>query len=275
MNKLSKISMTLFISILILGSCKKIEEDAISDTEMLVASAMVDMSYELDFSVGLEQAAQNDSYHPSIPPQGSTQQGCATITVVAAPDGGFPRTFTVDFGDGCDENGFERSGKLIVTLSDYFMNQGCQMTVQRVNYVVNEWKIEGTVIFINASTDANIPTWSRSISNGVFTNPIDEVFTHSGNRTIRQIEGFETVELDDNVYEVSTGTHLLTKQGGTSMTIEILSPIIKDFSCDYLSKGIMKINGKLLNGEIDYGDGTCDSKAVYTHHNGLTFKLNL
>lgn len=275
MKIFTKIIFTLFTSVLILSSCEKVKEDAIADTEMLEASAMIDMSYELDFSVGVDQSAQNNSYHPDIPEQTPTQQSCATITVETAPDGGFPRTFTVDFGDGCNYNGFDRSGTLIITLSDYFMNSGCQMSIERVNYEVNGWKIEGTVMFLNASTDANIPSWSRSINNGVFTNPDAEVFTHSGNRTITQVAGNESIDLEDNVYEVSSGTHSLTKQGGTSMTIEIISPIIKEFSCDYLSKGVMRVQGALLNGEVDYGDGECDNSAVYTHHNGLTFQMNL
>ncbi len=275
MKKFTQIIFMLFATGLILSSCQKVKEDAIEDTEMLEASAMIDMSYELDFSVGVDQSAQNDSYHPEIPPQPSMPSNCATITVETAPDGGFPRTFTVDFGEGCEYNGFVRSGMLIITLSDYFMNPGCQLSIQRVNYEVNSWKIEGTVVFINATTNDNTPSWSRSINNGVFTNPAMEVFTHSGNRTITQIGGYGNLDLEDNVYEVSSGTHTLTKQGGSSMTIEIISPLVKAFSCDYLSEGVMRIQGSLLNGEVDYGNGECDNSAIYTHHNGLTFKMNL
>jgi len=265
----------VILSVLLFSSCAKVKEDAIQDTEMITASAMIDMNYEIDFSSGIEQAAQNNSYHPLIPPQTSTPPACAEITMETADGGGFPRTITVDYGTGCEMNGFTRSGKLIITLSDYLMNPGCEMTVARENYTVNDWSSFGTVVFVNESTDDDSPIWSRSVSNMRFTNPLGIVYTSSGTRTVSQTEGFGNADLEDNVYEISAGTHQLSKDNGQSLSISILSPVVKAFSCDYISAGVMHVEGELLNGNIDYGDGACDNSAVYTHHNGLTFNLNL
>ena len=73
----------------------------------------------------------------------------------------------------------------------------------------------------------------------------------------------------------SSGTHTLTKYDGNTLTMNILSPIVKSMSCDYISEGVLQVQGGLLNGDINYGEGECDNTAVYTHHNGLTFNMNL
>jgi hypothetical protein len=200
---------------------------------------------------------------------------CVTLTIEMEADGGFPRTFTLDFGSGCEYNGFTRSGVLIITLSDYFMSTACEMTIERENYIVNNWAIEGSVSFVNQTTDANIPSWYRSTTNAVFTSPIGEKYTHYGDRTIKQTEGFANTDLDDNVYEISSGLHHLTRGDGNTLEITIVEPVVKAMSCDFISAGVMHIEGGLLNGDVDYGDGDCDNKAMYTHHNGLTFKMNL
>ena len=275
MKKIIYILTSLFLTGSILSSCTKAKDEAIGDTEMLTASAIIDMNHELDFSSGIDQAIINDSYHESIPAQVTGLPPCASVTVETAAGGAFPRTFTVDFGSGCEYNGFTRSGKLIITLDDYFMNPGSEMTVERENYKVDGWAIEGKVTFVNETTDAAIPSWSRSTTNGVFTNPDGVVFTHYGNRTIKQIEGFLSPEIDDNVYEISAGNHHLSRDDGNTLNISIVSPVIKAMSCDYISKGIMHIEGGLLNGNIDYGNGDCDNTAVYTHNNGLTFTIDL
>lgn len=275
MKKLAYIITTLFVAGSTFISCTKVKDDVIDDTEMIVASAMVDMNYEVDFSSGMDQSVQNNSYHSSIPMEMSNLPECATISVETAGDGGFPRTFTLDFGSGCEYNGFNRSGILIITLSDYFMATGSEMTIDRENYVVNGWGIEGSVVFVNQTTDVNVPSWYRSTTNSVFTSPIGEVYTHYGNRLVKQIEGFANADLNDNVYEISSGSHHLTRQDGNTLEINIVEPVIKAMSCDFISAGIMHIDGSLLNGDVDYGDGDCDREAVYTHHNGLTFKMNL
>lgn len=263
------------ISAAFFSSCAKVQEDAISDTEMIMASAVVDMNYEIDFSTGMDQSAQNGSYHSSVPADFSNPPACATINVETAPGGGFPRTFTIDFGNGCEYNGISRSGSLRITLSDYFMSAGCEMLIERENYVVNDWAIEGSVTFVNQTTNENTPSWSRSTTNSTFTSPIGLVYTHYGNRIVKQIEGFGNVDLNDNVYEISSGSHHLTRSDGNTLEITIIDPVIKAMACDYISAGVMHIEGGLLNGDVNYGDGECDNTAVYTHHNGLTFKMNL
>ena len=49
-------------------------------------------------------------------------------------------------------------------------------------------------------------------------------FTHSGTRTVRQIEGVSTLILADNVYEIVAGTHTVNRPNGSSLTATVQNP---------------------------------------------------
>jgi hypothetical protein len=53
-----------------------------------------------------------------------------------------------------------------------------------------------------------------------------------------------------------------------------VQPLIKIFSCDYVSKGQLKVESTFLNGVIDYGNGGCDNNATFTQ-NGIAFPITM
>ena len=82
------------------------------------------------------------------------------------------------------------------------------MTVERVNYKVNNWAIAGTVVFTNQTTDAAIPTWLRTVDNMEFISPVGLAYTSTGNRTVRQVGGVGSTEIENNIYEIIRYTYL-------------------------------------------------------------------
>jgi hypothetical protein len=62
------------------------------------------------------------------------------------------------------------------------------------------------------------------------------------------------MEIENNIYEIVSGTHTLTKYDGNTLTMNILSPIVKSMACDYISEGVLQVEGGLLNGDINYGE---------------------
>ncbi|MNE58378.1 hypothetical protein D3C80_1534030 [compost metagenome] len=93
---------------------------------------------------------------------------------------------------------------------------------------------------------------------------------------MKQTEGALTpLSLDDNVYEMTQGNHTITKENGSTLTLTVLEPLVKKYSCEYISKGKLELKGEFLNGVVDYGTGDCDAKYTYTHENGLVFSLNM
>lgn len=257
-------------------SCEKdtVEEVAV-DQDLLSANGQIDFSNELDFSTGLDVSAENNSYSSKT---GSTEKyfpQCATVTVDDATPGVFPKVFTVDFGAGCLSNGINRSGIITITLTNYLANSGCVMTIERSNYYVNGRKIEGTVVYENITSNPQVPKWTRTVSNGQLTTLTGAIFTFSGTRTVQQTAGVNTLTLGDNIYEVLSGNHTVNRPNGTSLTVTIVTPLIKKYACNYISQGQLNLQGTFLDGILDYGDTTCDSQATYTHSNGAIYNISL
>jgi hypothetical protein len=176
----------------------------------------------------------------------------------------FPMVFEVDFGTGCTHNGITRSGMLIVTLSNYMLATGSVLTIERSNYFVDGYGVAGTVTYTN-QTSGEVPQWTRTLANGSITNPEGDVFTHSGTQTVRH----------DNTFEITAGNHTVTRPNGTTLSAAVTVPLIKHAECSSISAGVVHLEGTFLNGDLDYGDDTCDNIATYTHADGTVHTVQL
>lgn len=277
MKNLKTLTLYLFIMSLGLISCEK-EENLTVDQELMKASADIDLTNELDFNSGIEASNDNSSYSNrlAIVSESNALTSCATVTVDNATPGVFPKEFTVDFGTGCTYNGITRSGILTIIISDYVLNNGSLMTIERGNnYYVNGRKVEGTVVYENTTTNTSIPQWTRTITNGKITNLAGVIFNHYGTRTVKQTAGISTLIFADNIYEITSGNHTITREGGSSLSLTVVEPLIKKYACNHVSQGKLNLLGSVLDGVLDYGNNECDNLATYTHSNGNIYNVIL
>jgi len=275
MKKINFLFTPLIIVALTIASCTKEENAATADVSPVLASIAIDASNEIDFKTGMQVASDNSSAKGTASAS-SLVGDCAVVTVETPTANTFPKIFYVDFGTGCTTNNVTRKGKLKITLTNYISAYGSTMTIERVNYFINNAKIEGVVTYINETTTTTIPQWTRTVTDGKLTNLLGQIFLSSGTHTVKQTAGGSTpLVLDDNVYELTQGNHTITKDDGSTLTLTILEPLVKSYSCEYISKGKLQLKGQLLNGVIDYGTGECDAKYTYTHDNGFVFNLNM
>lgn len=263
---LSAFAFTFFSFI----SCTKEDSLVATDNSPVVASASIDLVNELDIKTGNQISFEKLTGKQTGK---SLTVSCATVTMDPVTSA-FPKTFYVDFGTGCTTNGITRKGKLKVTFSNYITQTGSTMTIERINYYVNGNKAEGKIEYKNTTVIANTPQWTRTVTNGIFTDTKGEVYLNSGTHTIKQTAGVSTLTLDDNTYEMTEGTHSVSKQNGAKITLTVLEALVKNYSCDYVSKGKLKVENTLLNGTIDYGNGDCDKNATYTQ-NGIVFPFTM
>lgn len=251
-------------------SCTKEDSLVATDNSPVVASASIDLINELDIKTGNQISFDKLTAKQSGK---SLTASCATVTMDPVTST-FPKTFYVDFGTGCTTNGIIRKGKLKVTFSNYITQTGSTMTIERVNYYVNGNKAEGKIEYKNTTVNASIPQWTRTVTSGIFTDTNGEVYLNSGTHTIKQTAGVSTLNLDDNTYEMTEGTHTVSKQNGAKITLTVVESLVKNYNCDYVSKGKLKVENTLLNGTIDYGNGDCDKNATYTQ-NGIIFPFTM
>lgn len=267
----------LFSLSLIFASCSKNDEETstgLNDSDLMTASVSTSFGDDSDINFSVNLASDYSSY--SSRSTSSTLVGCPIITVDNVNPGEFPKNFTVDFGANCIINGITRSGSLTVILDDYVTNYGSTLTIIRGNnYYINGLKFEGTIVYENITNDVNLPTWTRALSNGKITTSTGGIYTYNDSRTVQLIEGAGTLNLTDNVYKAISGTRHVIRPNNTSLTSTIITPLIKSYSCNYISEGSLDLQGTFLDGTLDFGDGSCDNIGTYTHSNGQVYTINL
>lgn len=197
--------------------------------------------------------------------------GCATISV--SPTGAsFPKTITVDFGTtNCTAtDGRSRRGQLVITITDYYRNAGCVMTVQPVNYYVNDYKVEGTKTVTNDGRNAagNL-SFSVSVTNGKVTSPNGDYVEYASTRTREWIEGESTTFLTNGVSGILDDVYLITgsangtNRDGRTFTATVTSALRVELDCRWITSGTFELMPQdLKTRTIDYGTGACDNEAT-------------
>lgn len=194
---------------------------------------------------------------------------CATVTVYPN-DSTYPKTITLDFGNGCvGLDGKWRSGKIVIHLTAPIRQPGAVMTVTFVDFHLNRAHIEGTKVVTNLS-QGNTIKFSVQVTGGKVTFPNGRGYQYEAFKYKKQIEGMNTNIHEDNVFQI-TGWAKIKYNNGLTINFDVVDPLIKKVSCPWLSDGTLKIkiNNRVL--KIDYGfpnNGNCDNKALLTWNNG-------
>ncbi len=273
MKKTFILISALCASALLYTSCSN-NDDVVNkvDTTNISASVVIDALNETDVKNALTITNSNPTGKTSETPV----ENCASITVTTPNGTDYPKVYTVDYGTGCTVNKITRKGKLKITLTGSIIATGSKMTIERIDYYLNTHKLEGTIEYTNTTTVATVPQWTRKVTNGKLTDVLNRVFSNSGTITVKQTAGVDTpYVLEDNIYETPEGNHTVTSEKGGSLTITVQETLIKKYSCEYISKGKLKIEGGALNGVVDYGNNDCDNKYTYTHESGAIYNSQL
>ncbi len=86
--------------------------------------------------------------------------GCPAVTIEKPGSAPFwPRTITLDFGDGCEHNGKVKSGKMIIVKSGPWHEADSKRTISFENYVVDGMSINGNKEIKNITTEGGNATF--------------------------------------------------------------------------------------------------------------------
>jgi hypothetical protein len=270
MNRICIISV--LIAALIFTSCDQDElrEEFSADVEAIQAEGYIEYSVESDFTLA---ADLDNDYDATIQTLSLEKNQCVQVTTTGTR-GSFPITYTLDFGTGCTSpRGITRTGILEFTYTGRLFSAGSVLTIERQNYTINGRALAGTITYTN--NGGSVPDWTRTVSNGSLTTLAGTVFTFSGTRSIRTAQGSGNGTLADNVYEIYAGNRTVVRPNGTSMTITVNTTLVKPHNCANIVSGSIDLNGTRVDGILDYGNGTCDNQAEFTHVNGNTRTITL
>ncbi|OQP62688.1 hypothetical protein A3860_27130 [Niastella vici] len=278
----------LFLMVLSVVSCKKDNsaQTPVSDSEAQTISqedAAAENEYDDITEMGLAAGADMESGaidNGRIATDGNTARiridlfvnlalklgPCVTIT--AEPnDTTFPKTVTINYGDGCIcRDGRFRKGSVVLYFSGPLRKTGSVLTVTLKDFYVNRAHIEGVKTITNLSANGAIK-YSVKIEGGKVTWPNGRGFTYVGTKTVTQIEGAATAACADDVYSTEVRTQIKYANGIT-VTKNSESPLIKPVACHWITKGVLKItiNDRVM--QVDFGAGDCDDKALLIWANG-------
>lgn len=208
-------------------------------------------------------------FNPSFVELRASIGDCADITVTPN-DSTYPKTITIDFGNGClGRDGKFRSGAIVIHLTAPLRRPGSVVTITFRNYYVNRVHLEGTKIISNLS-DPPTHKWSVQVVGGKVTFPSGRGYSVQSIKVRTQVGGMDTRIVRDDVYEI-TGRSQTEFNGGLTITLNTESPLVKKVACPWISDGKLKIkiNDRILF--LDYGipdGGQCDNKALLIWNNG-------
>jgi len=208
-------------------------------------------------------------FHPLFTELRAAIGDCADITITPN-DSTYPKTITIDFGNGClGRDGKFRSGAIIVHLTAPLRRAGSVVTITFRDYYVNRVHLEGTKTISNLS-EPPIHKWSVQVVGGKVTFPTGRGYSYQSIKTKTQVEGMDTRIVLDDVYEI-TGRSQTEFNSGLTITLNTETPLVKKVACPWISDGKLKIkiNDRVLY--LDYGfptGGQCDNKALLTWNNG-------
>ncbi len=187
-----------------------------------------------------------------------------------------PHKLIINFGTincKCDDNKYRR-GKIIVTYSGKYFQQGTVVIDSFANYYVNDNKILGTRTITNKGrNEANHMYWDLIVAGQVITSKNGGAITWNCERTREWIAGEGQTHAN---WEFGiTGTSNGSRNGALSYTGTITQQLIRKGSCPWIVSGLIDIQPldqpKI---ELDYGNDTCDSN-IFATINGKTITLLL
>lgn len=258
-----RVTMLAMIIFLLAQSCTKEKtgnnNESNNDQEVALTSAKATSDVYFD-DISIELLQINTEKGLTLRETG-TQDVCATVSIEGTS---FPKTVTVDYGDGCTSvNGFVRKGKVIYVISKLFINKGAQLVVTFENYRVNDHKLEGIFTITNNGSLSGINITTELVG-GKITYPNGTWYTRESEVTWVQSAGASTItNFDDDEYGI-TGSGTITSSSGNTLTAESQGSLLRKFSCYNLVSGKLNLNFNNIAGVLDYGTGTCDKDATLT-----------
>jgi hypothetical protein len=261
--------MIASVTILSFISCQK-ESSTVEQAGINIADddAVSDAVFEDVFSttdnagIILDQLSKNgDSKSIEV-----LADSCPVITITHPETGIWPKTVTIDFGDGCSglyDN--TRSGKIIMEVTGPRLETGSKRTVTFENYYFNGIRVEGTKVVENTGYNENQNlVCSVSLSGGKLTLPDGRFIERSFAHQREWIAGLLTKNIWDDECLI-TGTATGTTIEGISYTNTITTALHWQRTCFFIVSGIvtMERDGKEAV-ELNYGSGDCDAVAVVT-----------
>jgi hypothetical protein len=190
--------------------------------------------------------------------------GANAVITVSPDDNTYPKTVTIDFGDGnnCPDGKF-RKGKIVLHFTGPIRRPGSVLTITLAGFQVGRAKIEGTKVITNLSENGNI-NFSVQVTGGKITFPNGRGYTHERLKYVKQIAGAATDDVSDDIYSIE-GRSETKFNNGVAIVMNTGTALIKKVSCPWISDGTLNLKVNNYEFLLDYGypnNADCDNQAL-------------
>ena len=271
-------AISLFIAVSI-SSCQKENNPSlstVSDEEATTVSqenAAAEAEYDditeigfsadadVDVSVGTQLNARVEGPGLNFFENLFSKIGPCTVITVSPNDTTYPKTVTIDYGDGCVcRDGKFRKGAIVLYYTKPLRRPGAELTIKLRDFFVNRAHIEGIKIIKNL-TEGNTRQYSVVVIDGKVTWPNGRGFTYEKTKMVTQVRGMDTKIIRDDVYSI-VGRSKTVYANGITVVLNTETPLIKPVACNWIVSGVLKIKINNRTLFLDYGNGDCDDKAT-------------
>lgn len=262
---------TLFFNLIIvlcLFSCRKDENSDVAPGDASIAKYLFDaVKDEVDQQLNI-QGSLSGFKDTDTGPRG----GCATVSI--SPQGNtFPKTVTISFPQNCKTfAGADIEGTVSIDISGRIRESGTTAVFTLKDFKYKKYTLSGNyrVTFNGGLAHTTV------ISDGKVITSDGKSITYAATNNATQTEGTNTTFktnpatfLQDDVYSITTNSQGINTKGN-KFTVTTDQALIYKVACQWITAGKIKIIEDVrptLTASLDYGDGTCDNKAVLTFNN--------
>jgi hypothetical protein len=202
---------------------------------------------------------------------------CFVATIELEAIGIFPKTVTLDFGDGCTgPDGHIRKGKIITVYTDPLYLAGSTATTTFDKFYFDTLHVEGAHTITNNSTADN-RIFTTTIQGGKITRPAGGYIVWNRTHIWTQTEGNSTPYFPlDDIFSITGTSSGTTYLAGITIqwTTNITESLIHKFLCPWIVSGQVQIETSNVKSTLNFGSGACDNKATL-NVNGNIFEIIL
>ncbi|WP_131474403.1 hypothetical protein [Neotamlana nanhaiensis] len=199
------------------------------------------------------------SAETSASARSTSHKGDATVTIEPYDLTSFPKTITINYGDGVlGPDGITRKGIVTIVSTNWYRVEGSTHTTTFTNFYHNDFKVEGTHIAENLGENnkGNLQ-FEVTITNGKITNNENQSIYYTENVTRTWIAGDNTpLYIWDDEYLLE-GIQSGISSKGVNYTLTTDEALHFTLLPRNIESGILDVTLGVFNGiKIDYSEST-------------------
>ncbi len=257
-------SLLIAVALLVTYACQKEGTSTAASTSLSANSIEKNAVVAATTFESLNNFAMTGFTSSGLKAGNITFGSCPTIIVNYSTP---PYSITLDWGTECTgPDGVKRNGKVEISVNGMMTTKDNVATMKIENYIVDGKKITGTtkITFAGPNPGNGWPRYDV-VSEGKIEYADKSILSYKYDGVTLHAEGATTATITDDVWRTEIHSASGVNQDGTTWTAKSTKVMIKKGDCKWYNSGTLEITpSKGDKITIDFGDGTCDNKAMMT-----------